>query len=66
MLDRNTLQQTSIYLPKHLHAALRMHSLSEGATMSELIIRALEGPWNLSDSEFATILLERAAKARGA
>lgn len=30
--------------------------------MSELIIRALEGQWNLSDSEFASILLERAAK----
>lgn len=62
MLDRTNLQQTSVYLPKHLHAALRMHSLSESVTMSELIIRALEGQWNLSDSEIATILLEREAK----
>lgn len=62
MLDRTNLQQTSVYLPKHIHAALRMQSLTEGATMSGLIIRALEGPWNLKECEFASTLLERAAK----
>lgn len=62
MLDRTNLQQTSVYLPKRLHAALRMQSLREGATMSGLIIRALEGPWNLKEGEFALPMLERAAK----
>lgn len=64
MLDRDSVQHTSVYLPKHIHAALRMHSLSDRLTMSELIVRALEGRWDLKDSDFASILNKRAAKAR--
>lgn len=42
------IQHTSVYLPKELHTALRIASLNRGLTMSELIVRSLEGTWNLT------------------
>lgn len=63
MLDRNSVQHTSVYLPKHIHKALRLHSLNDGFTMSELIVSALEGRWDLTNSDFVSIIDKRAAKA---
>lgn len=49
MRNQEQIQHTSVYLPKGIHTALRVASLNQGRTMSELIAKALDGAWNLHE-----------------
>lgn len=59
------IQHTSIYLPKDLHTSLRVASLNLGFTMSELIVRSLEGSWNLTSKQSPNGLVRGQTDERG-
>lgn len=45
MTNQQKIQHTSVYLQEEIHTKLRVACVHEKATMSDLIMRALEGKW---------------------
>ncbi len=50
MKNSQKIQHTSVYLPKAIHTELRIACLRKDVSMSELVVKALQGRWHLDSA----------------